>query len=272
MIRLQSLFVTTAALMMFQNFAASADEPGKPSGEELYEVRHYLLSDDADPKRLDDYFRTALVPALNRAGVERVGVFTMPETLNADVPERMRGRRRMTLICVLDGFDELRSIDDKLDADATYQAAAATYWNRPNTEPLFDRIETELLSAMDCQPQVRIDAETLNNDNRVYEFRLYESATERLAKKKVDMFNNGEVPIFLKTGVTPVFIGEAIVGPNRPSLSYLTVYDDDASRLAAWDRFRSDPDWKALSSDPQYANTVSKIIKLVMRPTDYSQL
>ena len=35
------------------------------------------------------------------------------------------------------------------------------------------------------------------NKNRVYELRTYESAHEKLGQLKVDMFNNGEVPIFL---------------------------------------------------------------------------
>jgi hypothetical protein len=52
----------------------------------------------------------------------------------------------------------------------------------------------------------------------------------------------------------------------------MTVYDDAAARDAAWKRFIAHPDWKKLSSDPQYANTVSKIHKLDLLPRPYSQL
>ncbi|MEM9646013.1 MAG: NIPSNAP family protein, partial [Planctomycetota bacterium] len=100
--------------------------------------------------------------------------------------------------------------------------------------------------------------------------RLYESANERLAATKVDMFNQGEVPIFLDCGIQPVFIGKCLIGPQRPSLTYLTVYPDDAARLKAWKAFSSHPDWKVLRAKPVYANTVSHIDKLVLTPKPYS--
>jgi hypothetical protein len=108
--------------------------------------------------------------------------------------------------------------------------------------------------------------------NRLFELRVYESATEERGIKKVAMFNNGEVPIFLDCQISPVFFGQAIIGDKTPNLTYMTVYDDAASRDAAWKRFIAHPDWKKLSSDPQYANTVSKIHKLDLLPRPYSQL
>jgi hypothetical protein len=39
-----------------------------------------------------------------------------------------------------------------------------------------------------------------------------------------------------------------------------------------WAAFGADPDWKKLSADPQYANTVNNIIKIFLVPTSYSQI
>ncbi|RPJ63014.1 MAG: NIPSNAP family protein, partial [Acidobacteria bacterium] len=101
----------------------------------------------------------------------------------------------------------------------------------------------------------------------------YESHHGMMAKKKVEMFNEGgEIAIFRKTGLQPVFFGETLVGPRMPNLTYMVVFPDWAAREKAWDTFRNDPDWKKLSADPKYADTVSNITDLILRPTAYSQV
>ena len=50
---------------------------------EFYQLRRYLLSSGPQRKLADDYFRDALVPALNRLEISPVGVFSVsigPET------------------------------------------------------------------------------------------------------------------------------------------------------------------------------------------------
>jgi hypothetical protein len=86
------------------------------------------------------------------------------------------------------------------------------------------------------------------------------------------MFNAGEVPIFRRTGLTPVFFGETVVGAKMPSLSDLLTFADMAARDAAWSAFGKDPDWKTLSGDPQYRENVSAISDIILRPTAYSQI
>jgi hypothetical protein len=36
--------------------------------------------------------------------------------------------------------------------------------------------------------------------------------------------------------------------------------------------FRVDPEWKKLSGDPQYKDTVSNITDIILKPTPYSQI
>jgi hypothetical protein len=45
-----------------------------------------------------------------------------------------------------------------------------------------------------------------------------------------------------------------------------------AARDAHWQAFIDHPDWKAMSGDPYYADTVSNISNVVLRPTGYSQI
>jgi len=86
------------------------------------------------------------------------------------------------------------------------------------------------------------------------------------------MFNAGEVPIFRRTGLTPVFFGETIVGAKLPSLTYMLGFSDMTARDAAWAAFLKDPGWKTLAADPQYRDNVSAISDIILRPTAYSQL
>ena len=58
--------------------------PAAAAGKrEFYQLRRYQLSNGPQRKLADDYFRDALVPALNRMEIAPVGVFTVtigPET------------------------------------------------------------------------------------------------------------------------------------------------------------------------------------------------
>ena len=86
------------------------------------------------------------------------------------------------------------------------------------------------------------------------------------------MFNAGEVPIFRRAGLTPVFFGETVVGANMPSLIYMVTFSDMSARDAAWSAFSKDPEWKTLSADPQYRDNVSAISDIILQPTAYSQI
>jgi hypothetical protein len=52
----------------------------------------------------------------------------------------------------------------------------------------------------------------------------------------------------------------------------MTVHQDMAAREKVWEEFRNSPDWKKLSADPAFANTVSATTVTFLRPTDYSQI
>ena len=89
---------------------------------------------------------------------------------------------------------------------------------------------------------------------------------------KVHMFNNGEIDIFNDSGLRPVFFGSALSGGNVPNLTYMLVYDNEAEHKKVWDAFRKAPAWKALRTQEQYKETVSKITSLFLEATEYSGL
>lgn len=232
---------------------------------QYYEVRSYVLGDDGDADAIDAYLSGALLPALGRQSVGPVGVFT--NSANDET-----GKPRIVVVIPYATADAIKTIHAKVAADDQYQSAASAYLNRGPRDSPYQRIQSELLISMDCMKQLRVPAGTLDNKDRVYELRVYESANERLGNLKVDMFNSGEVPIFLDCGIQPIFIGQAVVGPQTPNLTYLTMYPSEPARIKAWQAFRSHPDWSVLKQVAKYKGTVSHIDKFVLVPKSYSQM
>ncbi len=254
-----ALILSLAAMLHSSNAIAES------SGAELYEVRSYLLGEKSDAAAIDGYLRDALLPALKRAGVGPVGVFT-----NSKSDES--GSKRIVVVIPYKNSDHILKVKDSLAGDHQLSSDAKNYLDRESKNPPFTRIRSELLVAMDCMSNAKVPAGTLDNPNRVYELRLYESPNERLGALKVEMFNSGEVPIFLDCGIQPIFIGECIVGPQTPSLTYLTMYPSEEARLKSWVDFRVHPDWQVLSKVEKYQGTVTHIDKFVLVPMPYSEM
>lgn len=252
-----SLFLLS---MVISSSSLSADQ-----SQQYYEVRSYILGDNGDAAAIDQYLSQALLPALARQNVGPIGVFTNSEN-------DQTGVAKIVVVIPYTSADQIASIKAKVEADPQYQTDAAAYLDRDPDNPPYQRIQSELLVSMDCLPQLKVPAGTLENENRVYELRVYESANERLGKLKVDMFNSGEVPIFLDCGIQPIFIGQALVGPQTPNLTYLTTYADEEARNAAWKAFRVHPDWLVLKEVAKYKGTVSRIDRFVLVPKSYSQM
>jgi len=237
----------------------AADAPA--TGRELYAFRNYTLK-TANKAVLDEYLSKAFIPAVHRMGIGPVGVFT--ENLPPD-------RLVVYVLTMLQSADQIVSLSDRLAADGEYQKAAADYLAAKPTDPIFERIESSLHLAIEGMPKLqKPDA----SQARILNLRIYESHNERAAKKKIEMFNLHELPIFQRVGLTPVFFGETIVGTSMPNLTYMLVFPDDAARAAAWKRFGGDDEWKTLKATPEYADKeiVSHITNKILTPEPYSEI
>ncbi len=122
-------------------------------------------------------------------------------------------------------------------------------------------------------PEYGVPTHTSPVNERIYELRSYQGATEKFYEKKVEMFNDGgETKLFMDLGFQPIFFGEVISGSVMPNLMYLTTFESRESQDDHWDAFRSSAVWDALKKDEQYKNTVSHIDKFLLYPTEYSDL
>jgi hypothetical protein len=167
-------------------------------------------------------------------------------------------------------LESVASANTNILANERYQQAGHTVLNCPKDDPAYQRMESSLLLAFDHCPKVEIPSQ---KDTRVFQLRIYESHNTVKAKRKIEMFNEGgEIALFRRTGLNPVFFGESLVGGKMPNLTYMVGFDDSDAQKKAWDTFRNHPDWQQLRSRPYFQDTVSNITNLVLRPAVSSQI
>jgi hypothetical protein len=237
---------------------------GQPAQRQYIELRRYHLLPGARQRAFSAFVGDAMIPAMNRAGVGKVGAFTV-----------MYGENAPSLYLVLahQSLESAMTLRDRLADDAAFASAGRAILEAPLADPAFVRVESTLLRAIEAMPAVEPAAGVAAKTPRIYEIRIYESHSDRAALNKLKMFNaGGEVPIFRRTGLTPVFFGEAVVGARMPNMTYMLTFADMAARDAAWAAFGKDPEWQKLLADPQYRENISAISDIILRPTAYSQL
>lgn len=233
------------------------------AARQFIELRRYHLLPGARQKAFTSFVGETAIPAMNRAGIAHVGAF-----------EVVYGENAPSLLLVLahPSLDSVVSLRERLVNDTAYTRAGAAILDAPISDPAFVRAESTLLRAFEAMPALETPTGATAGRSRIFELRTYESHSDRAALNKLQMFNAGEIPIFRRAGLTPVFFGETVIGAKTPSLTYMLAFPDMATRDPAWSSFGKDPDWKKLSGDPQYQDNVSAISDIILRPTPFSQL
>jgi hypothetical protein len=246
-----------------------AAQTGSDAPPSVFEWRQYSLRAGASQGRLNDYLQNALIPALNRLGHTPVGVFQV--TFGLPTPTVFV----LTPSTASGGANSLLERESKLDKDEAYLKAAAPYLDAVATEPVYVRQEISLFSAFPQFPRISVPAATATKGPRMFELRIYESHNERAHRAKVKMFAElGEIEIFKRTGLTPVFFARTVSGARMPSLVYMLVHENMAAREKSWGTFVADPEWRKLAQTPGFsdADIVSNITTLFLRPAAYSQV
>lgn len=260
---LKTSFVASAAAATASVAHAAETKPAAPPEREFYELRLYHLRQGPMLKRFDDFYRDVAVPAWNRAGVSTVGVFDV--MIGPDQPTKY-------VLLPFKSWNAMNEAREKFESDDA--VLKSDFANLPPTDPGYIRKQSSVLLAFQSVPKLEIPAQTKEKKGRIFELRTYEAHSRKANKKKVEMFDVAEVDIFRRTGLQPVFFGESLVGANLPSLTYMLVFDDMATRDKNWGVFGGHPDWKKLSTTPGYTNAeiLTNITSVFLRPTGYSQV
>lgn len=259
---------TAVAALAGANVLAARDaaaQQGTAAGREVYELRFYAMQPGGDAKPLLNYLEHAAIPALNRRGASKVGVFT--ELDKAPSP----------VVCVLipyPSFEAFVSSATELAADAAYQKAGAEYLSLPKSAAAYARIESSLMIAFEGMPKLVLPSLTQEKKPRLFELRVYESHSESAGQKKIEMFNRGEIEIMRRVGLGPVFYGETIIGARMPNLTYLLSAESPEAHKQHWGAFGGDAEWRKLRAIPEYADAaiVSRITNKFLTPVAFSQI
>jgi hypothetical protein len=225
---------------------------------EYYELRCYQTLARPKHNLVGDFFKNTAIAAMNRIGIEPVGVFNV-----------MYGPNQPSLyvLAVHKSLESVVTASARLLEDDEFRKS--DFINTAISEPMYVRYESSLMAAFKELPKLTVP----EKETRIFELRTYESYSIKASKKKIEMFNEGgEIALFKKTGLKPVFFGETIIGPKLPNLNYMLVFADLAERDKNWAVFSSSPEWKKLSADPAYKDTVSNITDIILKPTSYSQI
>lgn len=224
--------------------------------KEIIELREYDMGWPGKLGQLENYFQDALIPTLNRHGVKQVGVFS---ELGQSEP------RKIYLLCSYPSYKAYGKINAGIKKDPEYLKLSDSYHQLK--DKVYERITTQLMLAFDVMPAMK-----KVEGSKLFELRTYQGLNEDALRRKMKMFNKEELPIFLDTNLLPIFFGEVIAGKYQPCLTYMVAFKNMEERQAAWKAFIDHPEWKRISVLEEYANSVSKIIKVFLEPMPYSQI
>lgn len=234
------------------------------SARDYYQIKVYTIKNSTQEATIDNYLKDAYLPALHNMGIEKVGVFK-------PIADDPAAGTKIFVFFPMKDLNQTDEIEMNLLKDKEHLKNGSEYINAKYDNPPYERIETILLKSFSHMPEYFAPKYDTPKSEQIFELRSYEGATEKIWRKKVEMFNEGgEIKIFEKVGSNAIFYGEVIAGAKMPNLIYMTSYADMDTNKEKWQAFRVHPDWEVLKNKPEYANTVSHIDKWLLFPTDYS--
>ncbi len=271
---LQSVLVAVAVSTVVA--ASGCGEPSTSVGaqvvaemepvQEFYELRAYRIEDLERQRVVLGYLENGLVPALNRAGIDRVGIFSVQEA--EDEPLDLS----IYAIIPYPSADAFVGIRPLLETDEAYLEASVEIYAQPKETPAYTRVESWFMKAFTGMPVLELPSQTATGEPRVFEVRVYESRNAEMARAKIDMFNSGEIQIMRDVELAPLLFGETLIGDNVPNLTYILSAPDMESHREHWQAFGAHPEWKRMREMPKYQGTVSGIVNYFLVPTEFSQI
>ena len=237
--------------------------PAGGAAQEYYEYRVYRIENAEKQATVLTQLENNLLPALKRLSLNRIGVFTV-----AEIPKDFS----VHVLIPFPSLDVFSELSTKLSADKKYQKRSKEYFSHTNKNTVYSRIESKLLKAFTGMPVIELPKESLNKSPRLFEIRTYESAHEKHAELKRHMFNHGETQLMRDLDMDPVFFGETLIGADYPNLVYMLSSENMEENQSFWKKFKVSDGWSKMKTISKYKNTVSKINKTFLVPTDFSDI
>ena len=261
----RQLITGAAALTTLMTSPSQSQTASPDSSRSFLELKTWRLhnSDEAQGKRVSDYLESGLFPALKKAGAKPVAA--LANLIGPDGPYLVTLVQYASLAAMQDALAKLAA--DPAHEKASQQLSAGT--GSP-----FVTVESSLLHSLAVIPEPILPADAASRPPRIFELRIYQNQSMTAQQKKAAMFNSGEIGIFQRLGMKPVFIGESVIGPRMPNITYMLSFDNLDGREKLWQHFGSDPEWKTLSAPPELKDPqiVANISNTILRPLPFSPL
>ena len=192
--------------------------------KEMYELRVYELKFGKPANILHNYFENALIPALNRQEIKNIGVFeevgdALPKNIYVFIPFK--------------NMEAYQKVYEALKIDTTFKNDSKAYNETDEQEFPYVGYSTSFFIAFEGFPNLVKP----NEDDSLFELRIYEGYNEDAFLRKVKMFNESEFKIFEDVGLRPVFFGEQISGNHMPNLTYMLAFKDMNDHDVTWRKF-----------------------------------
>jgi len=240
-----------------------AEPPAGSPQRAFFGLLYFYMRTGTQVDRTTKYLSGVFLPAAKRAGLGPVGFFSP-----------VVGDRSPFILSLASypSWSAIETMHYKLADDKEFQKGFDDY--NDIQDPPYVRMENSLLWAFGGMPSLEVPANDGKRPARIFEMRTYESVNEKASARKIKMFEDGEIGIFRRLGMTPVFFAQTIIGSKLPSLTYMLTFDDLASREKLWGNFGADPDWRKLRSQPGLsdAEIVSNITNTILRPLPFSPI
>lgn len=261
---------TLLLFLLFMGVAGVLPSHAAAPKRDFYQLKVYHLQNKEQEDRLDTYLQKAYLPALHRAGIQKVGVFKPIE--KTDGTDAFAPEKLVFVFIPCSSAEQYLKLSPALEKDKAYQTDARDYLDAAFDKPVYNRFENVLMQAFTGLPTFRVPALKSSPAERIYELRSYEGATEKLHENKVAQFNNAEISIFKRLNFNTVFCGQVVAGSRMPNLMYLSTFENKDDQAAHWKAFGDDSEWKKLKAMPEYANNMLRMDVHLLHPAQYSEI
>ena len=240
--------------------AAEAEGTGKKRSP-FFQFTILRLQYGAQIKRMTEWFGKRALPLMLKSGFGPTGFF------NVEVGPHIPA------VYVLVSYPSLAKMEATWTRYNALPGWPEMMGDLYTDEPAFYREDNVLLQATDFSPRLKVTAAG-DPAHKIFELRIYEAPTHKAIRLLHERFTGGEITIFHKCGIKPIFYANTVFGLNQPNLVYMIPFDDLAQREKAWTAFRASPDWHKLRYDSirQGGEIVRNISSILMSPNEHSQI
>ncbi|MCL2116849.1 MAG: NIPSNAP family protein [Planctomycetaceae bacterium] len=260
-------FMTTACVAgLVAGSLASASAQQQANEQTFFEIRKWRVNGDTNVKKIVDFAHAALGRQEN--GVSPFGLALADPKLNKTDENALRD---LYAFIPCPSLEDAAKPDTKLLQTPEILKKYAEFREGASSKnPVYESMERTLYRSYKTWPRFAVPP---HSDGRILQLRIYRSFDLNRLHAKIHMFEEGgAIDLFHECGINSVFYGEALYGTFLPNLAYMVWFESVEQMDDAWAKFLNHPDWPKMRDDPYYADTVTEVINIVLRPCEGSQI